>query len=74
VMVAVVRRCGPGGVVQLVLDGDAWEYALWAGARRFAPGVRLRTGAPRPGELAPCAVVRTKCPDASAFCLDRPAR
>jgi hypothetical protein len=74
VMGAVVRRCGPGGVVQLVLDGDAWEYALWAGARRFAPGVRLRTGAPRPGELAPCAVVRTKCPDASAFCLDRPAR
>ena len=74
VMRTVARRCGPGGVVRLVLDGDAWEYALWVGARRFAPGVRLRAGAPAPGEPAPCAVVRTKCPDARAFCLDGPAR
>ena len=70
VMQGVSRRCGPGGVVQLVMDGDAWEYALWVGARRFAPGVRLRAGAPAPGEPAPCAVVRTRCPGARGFCLD----
>jgi 4-amino-4-deoxy-L-arabinose transferase-like glycosyltransferase len=70
VMRAVSRRCGPGGVVQLVMDGEAWEYALWVGARRFAPGVRLRAGAPAPGEPAPCAVVRTRCPGARGFCLD----
>ncbi|HEX7579829.1 MAG TPA: hypothetical protein VF580_07500, partial [Thermoanaerobaculia bacterium] len=73
VMGMVARRCGPGGVVRLDLDGDAWEYALWAGARRFAPGVRLHTGAPAPGGATPCAVVRTKCPGARAFCLDGPA-
>jgi hypothetical protein len=73
VMAAVARRCGPGGVVRLDLDDDGWEYALWAGARRFAPGVRLRTGAPGPGDAAPCAVVRTKCPGARVFCLDGPA-
>jgi Dolichyl-phosphate-mannose-protein mannosyltransferase len=73
VMRAVSHRCGPGGVVRLVLDGDAWEYALWAGARRFAPGVRLRTSAPAPGEPAPCAVVRTTCPGAGTFCLGGPA-
>ncbi len=74
VMRAVSRRCGPGGVVQLVMDGNAWEYALWVGARQFAPGVHLRAGAPSPGEPAPCAVVRTQCPDARAFCVDEPAR
>ena len=73
VMRTVARRCGPGGVVRLDLDGDAWEYALWVGARRFAPGVRLHMGTPRPGDAAPCAVLRTKCPDARAFCLDGPA-
>jgi Dolichyl-phosphate-mannose-protein mannosyltransferase len=70
VMQAMSRRCGPGGVVQLVLDGDAWEYALWVGARRFAPGVHLRAGAPAPGVPAPCTVVRTRCPGTRAFCLD----
>jgi hypothetical protein len=70
VMRTVARRCGPGGVVRLDLDGDAWEYALWVGARRFAPGVRLHMGTPRPGDAASCAVLRTKCPDARAFCLD----
>jgi hypothetical protein len=74
VMGTVGRRCGPGSVVRLDLDSDAWEYVLRVGARRFAPGVRLRTGAPLPGEPAPCAVVRTTCPDARAFCLDGPAR
>jgi hypothetical protein len=74
VMTAVARRCEPGGVVQLDLDGDAWEYALWVGARRFAPGVRLRAGVPRPGDPAPCAVVRSRCPGARVFCLDGPAR
>lgn len=73
VMGMVARRCGPGGVVRLDLDGDAWEYALWVGARRFAPGVRLHTGASGPGDTAPCAVVRTTCPGARAFCLDGPA-
>jgi hypothetical protein len=72
VMGAVARRCGPGSVVRLDLDADGWEYALWAGARRFAPGVRLRTDAP-PGGTAPCAVVRTACPDARAFCIDVPS-
>ncbi|MFI5120115.1 MAG: glycosyltransferase family 39 protein [Thermoanaerobaculia bacterium] len=79
VMGGVARRCGPGDVVQLVLDGEAWEYALWAGARHFAPGVRLRTGAAAPGGAAPggaapCAIVRTKCSGARAFCLDEPAK
>ena len=74
VMEAVARRCEPGAVVQLVLDGDAWEYALWAGARRFAPGVRFRTSAPTSRESVPCAVVRTQCPGAGAFCLDGQAR
>ena len=74
VMTAVARRCEPGGVVQLELDGDAWEYALWVGARRFAPGVGLRAGVPRPGDPAPCAVVRSRCPGARVFCLDGPTR
>lgn len=73
VMGMVARRCGPGGVVRLDLDNEAWEYALWVGARRFAPGVRLQMGAPAPGEPAPCAVVRTRCPGTRAFCLDGPA-
>ncbi len=70
VMRAVARRCESGGVARLVLDDDAWEYALWAGARRFAPGVRLRTGVSAPGEPAPCAVITSRCPGALAFCLD----
>jgi 4-amino-4-deoxy-L-arabinose transferase-like glycosyltransferase len=70
----VARRCGPGGTVRLDFDRGATEYVLWAGTRLFAPGVRLHTGAPRPGDPAPCAVVRTKCPDARAFCLDGPTR
>ncbi|MGZ5429075.1 MAG: hypothetical protein ACXWFS_08710, partial [Thermoanaerobaculia bacterium] len=74
VMRAVARRCGPGGTVRLALDGAAAEYTLWAGAPRFAPGVRLRTGAPAPGEPPPCAVVTSRCPGARAFCLDGPAR
>ena len=45
VMRAVGRRCGPGESVRLDLADGAWEYALWAGARRYAPGVRLGTGA-----------------------------
>ena len=69
VMETVARRCEPGRVVQLVLDGDAWEYALWAGARRFAPGVRLRASSPGPGDPAPCAVVQTACPGGRTFCL-----
>ena len=73
-MRSVSRRCGPGGVVQLDLDGDAWEYALWVGVRRFAPGVRLRTGAAALRESVPCAIVRTRCPGARAFCLDGPPR
>lgn len=74
VMEAVARRCGPGDVVQLDLDGEAWEYALWAGARRFAPGMRLRTGAAAPRESVPCAIVRTRCSGARAFCLDESSR
>jgi len=73
VMAAVARRCRPGGVVRLDLDSDGWEYALWVGARRFAPGVRLSTAAPGAGGVAPCAVVRTACPGVRAFCLDGPA-
>jgi hypothetical protein len=74
VMRAVSRRCGPGGVVRLALGEDAWEYVLWVGARRFAPGVRLRTGAPAPGEPAPCAAVTSRCQGGRAFCLDEPAK
>lgn len=74
VMGAVARRCEPGGVVQLDLDSDAWEYALWVGARRFAPGVGLRVGTPRPGDPAPCAVVRSRCPGTRVLCLDGPTR
>ena len=73
VLRGVARRCGPGGIVRLALDGDSPEYVLWVGAPRFAPGVRLRTGAPRPGDAAPCAVVGTRCPGKRAFCLDGPA-
>jgi hypothetical protein len=73
VMREVARRCAPGDVVQLVVDQDTWEYALWAGARRFAPGVRLRAGAPRPGEPAPCAVVQSACPGDRTFCMGGPA-
>jgi 4-amino-4-deoxy-L-arabinose transferase-like glycosyltransferase len=73
VLRGVARRCGPGGIVRLALDGDSPEYVLWVGAPRFAPGVRLHTGAPRPGDAAPCAVVGTRCPGTRAFCLDGPA-
>jgi hypothetical protein len=68
------RRCGPRGVVQLDLGTGEWEYALWVGAGRFAPGLRLHTGSPAPGGGVPCAVIRTACPDARAFCLDGPGR
>ena len=70
VMGAVGRRCGPGAVVRLDLADGAWEYALWAGARRYAPGVRLRTGALLSGDAVPCVVMRSTCPDARPFCLD----
>ncbi len=73
VMRAVSRRCAPGDVVRVAMGGDDWEYALWVGAQRFAPGVRLRTGLSARGEPEPCAVVKTQCPDAHAFCLDGPA-
>jgi hypothetical protein len=73
VMGAVAQRCAPGATVRMALDDDAWEYALWVGVRRLAPGVRLRAGSPAPGQPEPCAVVRTRCPDARAFCLDGPA-
>ena len=69
----VARRCGPGGTVRLAL-ADSPEYVLWVGAPRFAPGVRLHTGALRTGEATPCAVVRAPCPGARAFCLEEPAR
>jgi hypothetical protein len=65
----VAHRCGPGGTVQLALSGDSPEYVLWAGRRRFAPGVRLHAGEPRPGDPAPCAVVRAACPGGRTFCL-----
>ncbi len=65
----VGRRCGPGGTVRLALGGDSPEYMLWAGMPLFAPGVRLHTGAPRPGDPAPCAVVRAACPGDRTFCL-----
>jgi len=69
VLRAVARRCGTAGTARLALDGDAPEYLLWVGAPRFAPGVRLHTGAPRPGEGTPCAVV-IRCPATHAFCLE----
>ena len=72
VMGAVGRRCAPGDFVRLDLAGDAWEYALWAGARRYAPGVRLRTGPPVTGGATPCVVMRSVCPGARPFCLDEP--
>ena len=34
----------------------------------------IGTGAQAPGEPAPCALVRTRCPGTRAFCLDVPAR
>ena len=73
-MAAVGRRCAPGGVVRLDLADGAWEYALWAGARRYAPGVHLRTGALVAGDAVPCVVMRSACPDARPFCLDEPVR
>src|ERR1019366_4836768 len=48
VLRGVARRCGPGGIVRLALDGDSPEYVLWVGAPRFAPRGRLRTGGPPP--------------------------
>ncbi len=69
VLRAVAVRCGPGGTVQLELDRDSPEYLLRAGAPRFAPGVRLHAGEPRPGDPAPCAVVRAACPGGRTFCL-----
>ena len=74
VLRAVARRCGPGGIARLELDGNSPEYVLWAGVPRFAPGVRLHTGAPRPGEAEPCAVIRSPCPGTRAFCLEEPSR
>jgi hypothetical protein len=62
-------RCGPGGTVRLALGGDSPEYMLWAGIARFAPGVRLHTGAARPGDPEPCAVVRSACAGGRTFCL-----
>lgn len=74
VMGAVGRRCAPGAVVRLDLADGAWEYALWAGARRYAPGVHLRTGALVAGDAVPCAVMRSACRDERPFCLDGPVR
>jgi hypothetical protein len=65
----IARRCGPGGTARLALGADSPEYMLWAGLPRFAPGVRLATGAPRPGGPAPCAVVSAACARGRLFCL-----
>ncbi len=72
VMRAVGRRCAPGDSVRLDLADGAWEYALWAGARRYAPGVHLRTGSPATGDVIPCVVMRSACPGGRPFCLDEP--
>jgi hypothetical protein len=73
VLIDLSRRCHPGETARLDVDGDAPEYPLWVGAPRLAPGVGLHTGSPRPGDLAPCAVVRSTCTGGRAFCLGEAA-
>jgi 4-amino-4-deoxy-L-arabinose transferase-like glycosyltransferase len=74
VMEEAGRLCRPGDLLRLDLADGALEYALWVGAQRLAPGVHLLTGDGGAGRAAPCAVIRSTCLDARAFCLDRPAR
>jgi hypothetical protein len=73
VMKDVGRRCGDGDVLSLDVADGSWEYVLWAGARRYAPGVHLRTGAPVAGERAACATLSSTCPGAQPFCLEAAA-